>query len=298
MKKMTRFLCTLLAVCMLCGIPSMTSEAAVVERGIDVSKWQGPINWQAVAQSGVTFAFIRVGNTLKGIDEYFYYNMLAAQQAGIKTGVYIYSYAKNVQEAAMEAQFVLNAIQNVQVSYPVVWDVEDNVHKSLSPEMLSLMANTFCATIEAEGYYPMVYSSTNWYRDRIGPVFYDKWVAQWAAACDIPDAAVWQYTSKGSVPGINGNVDMDYALKDFSTSIVNTGWVPRKGFLYYYINYKMQRGWLDLGTAKYYLDPAGRTDWIRHVLFWRRWENAHRTSESQWSVLLFCTGWCDVHRIS
>ena len=214
MKKMTRFLCTLLAVCMLCGIPSMTSEAAVVERGIDVSKWQGPINWQAVAQSGVTFAFIRVGNTLKGIDEYFYYNMLAAQQAGIKTGVYIYSYAKNVQEAAMEAQFVLNAIQNVQVSYPVVWDVEDNVHKSLSPEMLSLMANTFCATIEAEGYYPMVYSSANWYKDRIGPVFYDKWVAQWAATCDIPDAAVWQYTSKGRVPGISGDVDLDewYAL--------------------------------------------------------------------------------------
>lgn len=132
MKKVTRFLCTLLAVCMLCSVPTMTSEAAVVERGIDVSKWQGPINWQAVAQSGVTFAFIRVGNTLKGIDEYFYYNMLAAQQAGIKTGVYIYSYAKNVQEAALEAQFVLNAIQNVQVSYPVVWDVEDNVHKSLS----------------------------------------------------------------------------------------------------------------------------------------------------------------------
>ena len=264
MKKVTRFLCTLLAVCMLCSVPTMTSEAAVVERGIDVSKWQGPINWQAVAQSGVTFAFIRVGNTLKGIDEYFYYNMLAAQQAGIKTGVYIYSYAKNVQEAALEAQFVLNAIQNVQVSYPVVWDVEDNVHKSLSPEMLSLMANTFCATVEAEGYYPMVYSSANWYKDRIGPVFYDKWVAQWAATCDIPDAAVWQYTSKGSVPGVNGNVDMDYALKDYSASIVNTGWVPRKGYLYYYINYKMQRGWLDLGAAKYYLDPAGRmvTGWL------------------------------------
>ena len=76
-----------------------------------------------MAQSGVTFAFIRVGSTKKGIDEYFYYNMLAAQQAGIKTGVYIYSYATNVQEAAIEAQFVLDAIQNVQVSYPVVWDV-------------------------------------------------------------------------------------------------------------------------------------------------------------------------------
>ena len=209
-------------------------------------------------------AFIRVGSTLKGIDEYFYYNMLAAQQAGIKTGVYIYSYATNVQEAALEAQFVLNAIQNVQVSYPVVWDVEDNVQKSLSPEMLSLMANTFCATLEAEGYYPMVYANTKWYTDRLGPIFFDKWVAQWNGSCDIPDASIWQYSSTGSIPGIKGNVDLDYALKDYSASIVNTGWVPRKGFLYYYINYKMQRGWLDLGTAKYYLDPAGRmiTGWL------------------------------------
>lgn len=262
--RVTRVICTLLAVCMLCAVPSFQTDAAAVERGIDVSKWQGPINWQAVAQSGVSFAFIRVGSTLKGIDEYFYYNMMAAQQAGIKTGVYIYSYATNIQEAALEAQFVLNAIQNVQVSYPVVWDVEDNVHKSLSPEMLSMMANTFCATIEAEGYYPMVYSSTNWYKERIGPVFYDKWVAQWSGSCDIPDAAIWQYSSTGSVPGINGNVDLDYALRDYSASIVNTGWVPRKGFLYFYINYKMQRGWLDLSTAKYYLDPAGRmvTGWL------------------------------------
>lgn len=262
--KFTRIISTFLVLCMLCSIPAFSSEAAAAAQGIDVSKYQGAINWTAVAQSGVSFAFIKVGSTKSGIDPYFNYNMLAAQQAGIKTGVYIYSYAKNVEEAALEAQFVLNAIQNVQVSYPVVWDVEDNVQKSLSPETLSIMANTFCAMIEAEGYYPMVYSSTSWYRDRLGPIFYDKWVAQWAAACEIPDAAIWQYSSKGSVPGIVGDVDLNYALRDYSTSIVNTGWVPRKGFLYYYINYKMQRGWLDLGSAKYYLDPAGRmvTGWL------------------------------------
>ena len=130
----TRFICALLAVCMLWGIPAVPSEAAVGEQGIDVSKWQGPIDWQAVAQSGVSFAFIRVGSTKKGIDEYFYPNMIAAQQAGIKTGVYIYSYAASVEEAALEAQFVLNAIQNVQVSFPEVWDVEDKVQKSLSAD--------------------------------------------------------------------------------------------------------------------------------------------------------------------
>ena len=122
-KGITRFLCALLATIMLVGVPSFQSDAAVVSQGIDVSKWQGAINWAAVAQSGVSFAFIRVGNLKKGLDEYFYYNMMSAQAVGIKTGVYIYSYATNVQEAAMEAEFVLNAVQNLPVSFPIVWDV-------------------------------------------------------------------------------------------------------------------------------------------------------------------------------
>ena len=262
--KFTRFFCILLAVCMLSGVPVIKSEAAPIERGIDVSKWQGPINWAAVAQSGVTFAFIKVGSLKSGIDDYFYYNILAAQAVGIKTGVYIYSYATSVEQVATEAQFVINALQNVQVSYPVVWDIEDSVQQGLTPDTLSLMANTFCALIEAEGYYPMVYANKNWFTTKLGIILYDKWVAQWGTACEIPDASVWQYTNSGSVPGINGRVDLDYSLRDYSTSIVNTGWVARRGFLYYYINYKMQRGWLDLGLAKYYLDPMGRmiTGWL------------------------------------
>ena len=242
----------------------MQVKAAVGEQGIDVSKWQGTIDWAAVAQNNISFAFVRVGNLKKGIDETFYYNMLSAQAVGIKTGVYIYSYATTVEEAALEAQFVLNAVQNLQVSFPIVWDVEDTVQSGLSKDTLSLMANTFCAIIEAEGYYPMVYANTNWYTKKLGPVFYDKWVAQWADKCDIPDASIWQYSCTGRVNGIAGNVDLDIALKDYSSSIIQTGWLPRKGFLYYYINYKMQRGWLDLGTAKYYLDPYGRmvTGWL------------------------------------
>ena len=198
-KGITRFLCALLATIMLVGVPSFQSDAAVVSQGIDVSKWQGVINWAAVAQSGVSFAFIRVGNLKKGLDEYFYYNMMSAQAVGIKTGVYIYSYATNVQEAAMEAEFVLNAVQNLPVSFPIVWDVEDDCQAGLSPDTLSLMANTFCAIIEAEGYYPMVYANKYWYTKKLGPIFYDKWVAQWGAACDIPDAAVWHVAVSVSV---------------------------------------------------------------------------------------------------
>lgn len=83
--KITRIIYALLAACMLCCAPAFPSEAAAIEKGIDVSKYQGAINWQAVAQSGVSFAFIKVGSMKSGIDPYFNYNMLAAQQAGIKT---------------------------------------------------------------------------------------------------------------------------------------------------------------------------------------------------------------------
>lgn len=264
-----KIMATILSLCigiltMTC-VPVMKANAAPGVYGIDVSKWQGTINWPAVAQNGnLSFAFIRVGTTRKGIDPTFYYNMLSAQAVGLKTGVYIYSYATTVEEAAMEAQFVLSAIQNLKVSYPIVWDVEDKVQSGLSRETLSMMANTFCAIIESEGYYPMVYSSANWYNKKIGPVFYDKWVAQWASKCEIPDASVWQYSCTGNVNGIAGNVDLNVSFKDYSSFIIDTGWSQRNGFMYYYNGYKMQRGWLDLGIAKYFLDPYGRmvTGWM------------------------------------
>ena len=124
-KGIIRFLCALLATIMLVGVPSFQSDAAVVSQGIDVSKWQGVINWAAVAQSGVSFAFIRVGNLKKGLDEYFYYNMMSAQAVGIKTGVYIYSYATYVQDAAMEAEFVLNAVHSREGCYTYIKEIVD-----------------------------------------------------------------------------------------------------------------------------------------------------------------------------
>lgn len=252
-----------LACTVVASVP-IQSNAAAVAQGIDVSKWQRAINWNAVAQNNVSFAFIRVGSLKTGLDEYFYRNMQGAKAAGIKTGVYIYSYATSVEQAAQEAVFVLEAIKNLEVSYPIVWDIEDDVQQHLSKETIALMANTFCAIIEQEGYYPMVYANKHWFSKKIGPIMYDKWVAQWGDSLDIADASVWQYSSTGRINGISGNVDLNFALKDFSTSIVDTGWVARKGFFYFYKDYKMQRGWLDLGYATYFLDQNGRmvTGWM------------------------------------
>ena len=131
-KKNKRFTALILAAAMLVSVftsllPETHAEAAGIATGIDVSKYQGPINWQAVKNAGVTFAFIRVGNTTSGVDPFFAQNMTGAAAVGIKTGVYIYSNAKNAAEAQAEAGMVLQLIAPYQVSMPVVIDLENDV---------------------------------------------------------------------------------------------------------------------------------------------------------------------------
>ncbi|MDE6420753.1 MAG: hypothetical protein K2K87_09530, partial [Lachnospiraceae bacterium] len=172
-------------ICCICMLPmgNLQVEAknagAAISIGIDVSRYQGDINWAAVAACGVQYAFVRVGSVRYGIDTKFDQNMRQAAANGVKTGVYIYSYATTPQEAATEALFVIQAISNYTVSMPVAIDIEDSVQRTLTPAQLAEIANTFCAIVESAGYYPIVYGSKNWYSNYIGPIAYDKWVAQY-----------------------------------------------------------------------------------------------------------------------
>ena len=138
-----------------------------IAKGIDVSKHNGAIDWNSVASSGISFAFIKAGSTKSGVDPYFDANMRGAQNAGLKVGVYIYSYATNVEQAQNEANLMLEWLSNYTVSYPVVYDIEDSCQRGLSQEQLQAMINTFCSTIASAGYYPMVYSNKNWFNQRI-----------------------------------------------------------------------------------------------------------------------------------
>ena len=239
------------------------AQAAPV-MGIDVSVYQGDINWSAVKASGINFAFIRVGTTKKGIDAKFAQNITGANAVGIKTGVYIYSYATTVEAAAYEANLVLQCVAPYTVSFPIAIDIEDSVQKACSPEQLAAIANTFCSIIQGAGYYPMVYGSKNWLTTRIAPVGYDKWVAQYAGACEYPNPAIWQYTSSGAVGGINGRVDMDVLYKDYNALIPQGGFTKRNDKTYYYSNYRMQYGWVTVDGAKYFFNGAGemQTGWI------------------------------------
>lgn len=235
--------------------PSFGSEAEAAVSGIDVSEYQGDIDWQAVANSGVSFAMIRVGNTAYGLDDCFYTNVIEANSVGIRVGVYCYSYAMNAQEAAADAQLVINACAGLPISFPVAIDIEDESQKSLTTAQQQEIVNTFCSMIYAAGYTPMVYSYKNWFETRLGMTAWDQWIANYSDSIGYT-GTMWQYTSSGSVSGISGNVDLDYVLKDYFTLIPANGLSEQSGVTYYFVNYQKQFGMQTVGDLTYYFDPT------------------------------------------
>ncbi|MDE6185160.1 MAG: cell wall-binding protein, partial [Lachnospiraceae bacterium] len=159
-------------------VMAVTSSGSIA-RGIDVSMHNGTVNWGQVANSGISFTFIKVGSTKSGVDPQFAANITGAQAAGLKTGIYLYSYATTPEQAANEANLVLQWIEPYTVNYPIVFDIEDKCHKNLTEQQLIDIINAFCTTIDAAGYYPMVYSNKNMFVQKLSITGWDKWVAQY-----------------------------------------------------------------------------------------------------------------------
>ena len=199
--------------------------------GIDVSKWQGKIDWQKVKNSGIEFAFIRIGyrgeNGVIYKDDNADYNIQQAQKAGVMVGVYFFSTAVNETEAKEEAEWTLQAIKGYKISYPVVYDCEG--YKISTSRMFDLStgertdnAMMFLKTVSDAGYDVMFYGAlgeigdtTHWDISKIEKK-YKVWVAHYSSVAypdkEKPDydnrCDAWQYTNKGNVSGISGNVDM------------------------------------------------------------------------------------------
>lgn len=202
-------------------------------KGVDVSKYQGNIDWQAVKNDGIQFAMIRAGYVTNGkmvVDERFHTNMTGALAAGVDVGVYLYSYATNEEQAKLEANLLLKEIEPYKgkITYPIAWDIEDEKWQGgLSNETRTQMAKVFCEAIEAAGYYVSIYANLNWVQNKLNwseLTAYDLWLAQWAEApTDKYAFGMWQYTSSGSVAGISGRVDMNEAYKDYPAIIRAAG---------------------------------------------------------------------------
>ena len=201
--------------------------------GIDVSSYQGDIDWEAVAADGIEYAFVRVGfrgyaTGSLNYDRYYEQNLQGAIDAGLDVGVYFFSQAITVEEAIAEAELVLDAIRDYNITYPVVFDWETVSSSSartnnLDSSTLTDCAIAFCERVLADGYTPMVYFNqsvgyTKFQLDRLTD--YDFWYAQYPKKDAMIPAMyynyqIWQYSSSGTVAGISGGVDMNLSWKQW-----------------------------------------------------------------------------------
>lgn len=198
--------------------------------GVDISEYQGDIDWQKVKEAGIEFVFVRVGYRTYGggeitFDSKFADNLKGANEAGLNVGVYFFSQAVSAEEAIEEADAVIDAIEPYDISYPVVFDWEliydDSARTDeMTVEDLADSCISFCERVKSAGYTPMIYQNKGTCMAKLDlPRLkdYDFWLAEYA---DEPsyyyDYKIWQYSSTGTVPGINGQVDMNIAFKNYA----------------------------------------------------------------------------------
>lgn len=196
-------------------------------KGIDVSSWQGKPDWPKVSNSGVKFAILRI-HQKSGTDESFEHNYKGCKSNGILIGGYKYSYALTPAQAIDEAENLISVLGGRGLDFPVFYDLEWSQQRSLGKQAIENIAVAFLTRIKKAGYKVGIYCNLDWYNNVLTDALkqYDCWIARYPASDNgsvqerlRPNVGVgWQYSSKGKVPGINGNVDMDVFYKDYRDS--------------------------------------------------------------------------------
>jgi len=238
------------------------------KKGIDVSTFQGNIDWAKVRKDGYEFAMIRggYGKNKDQKDAQFENNYKNAKAVGMPIGVYHYSYATTVEDAKKEAEFCLSYLKGKKFEYPIAYDIEESSQSALPKQTLTNIIKTFCERLKEEGYYVIIYSSKSWLTnvlDMSQLSDYDVWVAQYYNEVTYEgDYTMWQYTSKGSVDGIDGNVDLDYSYKSYEViipaSCLNGFTENDAAFIIAKAdNGEMLRGWQNISCDWYYFDSSG-----------------------------------------
>ena len=184
--------------------------------GIDVSTWQGSIDWNKVKSSGVDAAMIRIGYGSKDkstMDKRFKENLKNAKKAGIKVGIYYYSYANTIEESRNQAKWIINTLNNEKLDLPIAFDWEDwsdFMSYKINFNDLNDIANSFMEEIENNGYKAINYGSARYMEQVWDTPNYPTWLAYYTDNNDFEeDYMMWQVSSSGKVDGINGYVDLD-----------------------------------------------------------------------------------------
>ena len=255
---------------------SWPKDSKAIAKGIDVSTHNEKIDWKRVKQSGVDYAIIRCGygtNETSQDDKRWEENVKGCVENNIPYGVYLYSYADTVAKASSEADHAIRLLQGKKLSYPVYYDLEEYaVRNKVSKTGIGDIAETFCNKLSAKGYTVGIYASKDWFTNYLTDSRFSswtKWVAQYNSTCTYTGTYdMWQCSSTGSVPGISGRVDLNYAYKTFNgPSNVNKpqysdGLHQVNGGLYYYTNNQINKSYN--GIASYngndYLVVNGKVD--------------------------------------
>lgn len=190
-------------------------------KGIDVSTFQGKINWEKVKADGVDFAMIRLGYSGSdsgsiNMDSRFKENLKGAKAAGIKVGVYFFSQAITTDEAVNEAKYVVRHIRRQGITYPVAYDMEhmenDRISQ-LTDKQRTQITDAFCTIIQNNGFTPMVYGNQKWLLHEVDLSYltkYNTWLAHYSTSTAYPYAyKMWQYSNEGKVSGISNHVDLN-----------------------------------------------------------------------------------------
>lgn len=196
-------------------------------KGIDVSSYQKKPDWKKVKQSGVKFAILRI-HQRSGIDASFEHNYKGCCDNGILVGGYKLSYATTIAEAEKEANETLAVLKGRKLDFPIFYDLEWETQRKFSKSKLEAITLAFLRKIHSAGYRVGIYSNVDWFNNLFTPAMrdYDCWIARYPATDNgkiverlRPAQGIgWQYSSKGKVPGISGNVDMDVFYKDYRDS--------------------------------------------------------------------------------
>ena len=202
----------------------------VLAKGIDVSVHQGIIDWQKVKNAGIDYAILRCGygsDITSQDDSQFARNIAECEKVGMPYGIYLYSYANSVAKAQSEAEHVLRLIGGHKPLYPIYYDLEDSATGQCSNALILEMAKIFVNTLEEKGYWVGIYANKHWNTSYLTDAWYNtkaRWVAQYNSKCTYSgEYGMWQYSSKGRVDGIEGNVDMNYCYVDYPTLMKTSG---------------------------------------------------------------------------
>ena len=218
------------------------------KQGIDISQWNGSINWNEVKAAGIDFVIIRCGygeNNTSQDDKYWAANVAACEQYGIPYGVYLYSYATSESQIDSEVQHVLRLLQGHKPTLPVYLDLEENDQAALGNAKISNMALRFCSQIQAAGYKTGVYANLNWYNNYIVNFAsngnYWHWVAQypsrekyydnrWPVGNAVVETCAyggryetWQYASNGQIGSMTCRFDLNLWYGTFPSGSTNSG---------------------------------------------------------------------------